>query len=52
MNKISFICMCASEATRTIPNKGTITFTALKEGFSLEEANHLYQCCMSIYRSK
>ena len=52
MNKISFICMCASEATHTIPNKGTITFAALKEGLTLQEANHLYQCCMSIYRSK
>ena len=49
MNKISFICMCAPEAVHA---KGRIQLlTALKEGFTPQEAKHLYECCSSIHRN-
>lgn len=51
MNKVSFICMCASEAVHTILNKDVTILAALKEGFTLQEAEHLYECCRSIYRN-
>lgn len=52
MNKISFICMCASEAVHTSPNKDKFITAAILNGFTIQEATHLYECCMSIYRSK
>ena len=51
MNKISFICMCASEAVHTDPDKHVMILTALKEGFTPQEAKHLYECCSSIHRN-
>ena len=51
MNKISFICMCASEAVHTDPDKHVMILTALKEGFTPYEAKHLYECCSSIHRN-
>ena len=51
MNKISFICMCASEAVHTDPDKHVMILAALKEGFTPYEAKHLYECCSSIHRN-
>ena len=51
MNRISFICMCASEAVHTDPDKHVMILAALKEGFTPHEAKHLYECCSSIHRN-
>ena len=51
MNKISFSCMCAASAVYICPTIETLIIPALAIGFSPAEAEHLYDCCCSIYRS-
>ena len=51
MNKISFSCMCAASAVHMCPTVDTLIIPALAIGFSPAEAEHLYECCRSIYRS-
>lgn len=49
MNKISFSCMCAASAVYICPTAETLIIPALALGFSCAEAEHLYDCCRSIY---
>ena len=51
MDKISFSCMCAISAVHVCPTLDMIVTPALKLGFSREEAQHLYNCCHSIYHN-
>lgn len=41
--------MCAASAVYICPTAETLIIPALTLGFSCAEAEHLYDCCRSIY---